>query len=185
MLIREQDPIVGENTDRQPVDPCETRDDGASEPRLELVQPGAVGDTGDYFANIVRRPEVAGYHAVQLFRVVERILRLNRIHARAGARTEAADDLPRKGKGMGIVLGQMVGHTGKPRMKVSASEVLGRNALSGRRLDQGRAAKEDRALVPDDHGLVRHGRYIRASCGAGPEYHGDLRIPRCGHLRWL
>ena len=60
------------------------------------------------------------------------------------------------------------------RVEVAAAEILGRDHLAGRRLHQRRAAEEDRALVADDHALVRHRRHIGAAGGAAAHHAGDL-----------
>ena len=65
-------------------------------------------------------------------------------------------------------------------MQVPAAQLLGGDHLPGRRLDQRRAAQEDRALVPDDHRLVAHGRDVRAAGRAGAEHRRDLRDPPRG-----
>ena len=76
---------------------------------------------------------------------------------------------------MRVVLGEVVDDAGDARMHVAAAEVLGGNHFAGRRLDQRRAAQEDRALVLDDDRLVAHRRHVGAAGGARAEDGGDLR----------
>ena len=78
----------------------------------------------------------------------------------------------------------MVRHARDPGVHIAAAQLLGRDHLARRRLHQGRAAEEDRALVPDDDRLVRHGRHIGAARGARAHDHGDLRdaLGRHGRL---
>ena len=64
-------------------------------------------------------------------------------------------------------------------MHVAAAQILGGHNLARRRLHEGWAAQEDRSLVPDDDGLVRHRRHIGATCGARPHDRGNLRYA-CG-----
>ena len=67
-------------------------------------------------------------------------------------------------------------------MHVAATEVLGGDDLAGRGLHQRRAAEEDRALVADDHRLVRHRRDVGAAGGARAHHRGDLRDPPGGQV---
>ena len=46
-----------------------------------------------------------------------------------------------------VILGEMIDHAGLARVEVAAAEILGADHLAGRRLHQGRAAEEDRALA--------------------------------------
>ena len=68
-------------------------------------------------------------------------------------------------------------------MHVAAAELLGADLLPGRRLDQRRAAEEDRALLADDHGLVAHRRHVGAAGGAGAHHGADLRDAALRHRR--
>jgi hypothetical protein len=74
-----------------------------------------------------------------------------------------------------VVLRQVVGHAGQPRVHVAAAQVLGAHHLAGGRLHQRRAAQEDGALLLDDDGLVAHRRHVGAARGARAHHHRDLR----------
>ena len=67
---------------------------------------------------------------------------------------------------MRVVARERVGDAGDAGVQIAAAEVLGRDGLAGRRLDQRRAAEKDRALLLDDDGLVRHRGNIGAARGA-------------------
>src|SRR3546814_10194643 len=69
----------------------------------------------------------------------------------------------------------MVGDAGDARMHIAATEILGADDFTGCGLHQRRTAEEDRALVADDHRLVRHRRHVRATGGARAHHAGDLR----------
>ena len=58
-----------------------------------------------------------------------------------------------------------------------------RHFFSGRRLDQRRPAKEDRAGAADDDRLVRHRRHVRAAGRARSHHHRDLRNALGRHAR--
>ncbi len=62
-------------------------------------------------------------------------------------------------------------------MQIAAAEVLRADRLAGRRLHQRRAAEEDRALLFDDDGFVRHRRDIGAARGARSHDDSDLGDP--------
>jgi len=80
-----------------------------------------------------------------------------------------------------VVAGERVGHARYPGVKIAAPEVLGADRLSCRRLHQRRTAEEDRALLLDDDGFVRHRRHIGAAGGARAHHDGDLGDPRRRH----
>ena len=64
-----------------------------------------------------------------------------------------------------------------------AAQLLRAHLFSSRGLDQRRAAEKDRALVADDHRLVRHRRDVRAAGGARSHHDGDLRDRLRRHVR--
>jgi len=82
-----------------------------------------------------------------------------------------------------VIFGEMVDHAGLARVEVTAAEVLGRNLLARRGLNQGRAGEEDRALVADDHALVAHRRHVGAAGGAATHDAGNLGDALRTHLR--
>jgi hypothetical protein len=73
-----------------------------------------------------------------------------------------------------VVVGEVVGHAGGPRVQRPAAELLSGDDLAGRGLHQRRPAEEDGALVLDDDGLVRHRGDVRAAGRAAAEHGGDL-----------
>ena len=77
----------------------------------------------------------------------------------------------------------MVGYARPARVNVGAAELLRGHVLPGRGLHQRRSADEDRARSTDDHGLVAHGRDVRAPGRTGADDDGDLRDALSGHLR--
>ena len=68
-------------------------------------------------------------------------------------------------------------------MQIAAAQVLGADLLPRRGFHQGRAGKENRALLLHDHCLVRHGRHIGAARRATAHHAGDLRDCLCRHVR--
>ncbi len=60
-------------------------------------------------------------------------------------------------------------------MESAAAEVLGTDDFTGRGLDQGWSAEEDRALLGDDDRLVGHRRDVGAAGGRGAEHRGEPR----------
>ena len=149
---------------------------------LELVQARAVDDAGDDFPHVVGLAAIGGNDAIDLARVVKRLLRPGEVEAHRLDPVEIADDAPRDGQGVAVVLGIMVGDAGHAAMNVGAAQVLGRDHLAGGGLDQGRAGQEDGALIPDDDAFVAHGRDIGAAGGARAVHHRDLRNPGRRHL---
>ena len=65
-------------------------------------------------------------------------------------------------------------------MDVRAAQVLVRDLFAGRRLDQRRAADEDRPLAADDDRLVAHGRDVGAAGRARAHHDRDLGDPERG-----
>ena len=77
----------------------------------------------------------------------------------------------------------MIGHARNARVHVRATQLLGGDDFSGRRLHQRRPGQKDRSLLLDDDRLVRHCRHIGAARGARAHDHGDLRNALGGHRR--
>ena len=172
--LREQDAVVGDDPDRHAVEAREAGDEGGAVARLELVEARAVDDPGDDLAHVVGLPRVPRDHAVDLLRVVERLLAGLERHRLGLDAIEAGDDAPGDRQRMAIVVGEVVGDARKPGVHVAAAELLGADDLADRRLHQRRPAEEDRALVLDDHGLVAHRRHVGAARRARAHHHRDL-----------
>ena len=148
---------------------------GGAVTRLELVEAGAVDDAGDHLAHVEGLAGVAGDDAVELGRIVERLLGSADAAAGRPHPVEVGHHPPRQLEGVGVVLGQVIGHAGEAGVDVAAAQVLGAHHLAGGRLHQRRAAQEDGPLVAHDDGLVAHGRHVGAAGGAGAHHHRDLR----------
>src|SRR5207253_8383043 len=50
--LREEDAVVREDPDREPLDPCEAADERLAVERFELVEAAAVDDPGDHLARV-------------------------------------------------------------------------------------------------------------------------------------
>ncbi len=86
-----------------------------------------------------------------------------------------ADDLARDRERVLVGGRVVVGDAGASRVDVRAAELLCGHVLAGRGLHERRAADEDRSRAAHDHGLVGHGRDVRAAGGAGAHDDRDLR----------
>ena len=58
---------------------------------------------------------------------------------------------------------EVINDAGSASMQLAPTEFLSRHHLSGRRFDERRPTKEDRALTAHDHRLVAHGGDVRAA----------------------
>ncbi len=67
-------------------------------------------------------------------------------------------------------------------MDIGAAQFLGGHRFAGRGLHQRRTGEEDRALILDDDGLVRHRRHVGAARGARAHHHRDLGDARGRHV---
>src|SRR4051794_36146881 len=195
--LAEQHAVVGEDRDRDAPDVGEAADEGRAVKRLELVELAAVDDAGDHLMHVVRRANVLRDDAVELFGVVRRwpwFPELNSVrversrdtsldYARDERRWEGADDVADNGQRVLVIFGEMIDDAGFARVQVAAAQFLGADLLASCRLNQRRAAEEDRALLADDHALVAHCRDIGAARGAAAHDAGDLRDSFRGHLR--
>ncbi|MPN46416.1 hypothetical protein SDC9_194002 [bioreactor metagenome] len=158
--LAEQDAVVGNNPHRHAVELGKTTHQRGAVARLELVEARAIDDTGNDFAHIEGLAGVAGNDAVDLFRVVQRRLALTQRQIDRLDPIEIRDDATCQIQGMGVALGKVVGHAGQARVHIATTKILGAHDLASGRLHQRRPPKEDGALIPDDDGLVRHGRNI-------------------------
>ncbi len=86
-----------------------------------------------------------------------------------------ADDAPRDGEGVGVVIGEMIGDAADFGVDIRAAEVFSTHHLAGRGLHQRRPGEEDGALPFDDDRLVAHRRHVSAARGAGAHDARDLR----------
>src|ERR1035438_5478572 len=79
--------------------------------------------------------------------------------------------------GMGVIFSEVIGDAGDGGMNFCATQLFGRHLFAGGSLHQWWSADKNGSLVPDDDGLIAHGRHISAPGRAGTHHHGDLRDP--------
>ena len=176
--LAEEDAVVGEDPDGMAVDVGERADQRLAVELLELMQLGAVDDRPQHLADVV------GGAAVQWHQVEHAVgrdcghTRRPALPAGCAGRWQRRDDLAHDLQRVVVVLREVIGDAGGSRVQVAAAELLGRDHLAGRGLDQRRSAEKDRALIANDHGLVAHRRHVRAAGGAGAHHAGDLRDRR-------
>ena len=166
--FREQDAVIGEDRHRHPPDAGEAAHQSGAVKMLELVKLAAVDDPADHLAHLIGRADVVGDDAVKLVGVELRLDRLGDVDVDLLHPIEASDDVADDRQRMVVIVGDMVDHPRAPPVHLGPAQLLGRDHLAGRRLDQRRTGQEDRALVADDHALVRtspgHRRRRRCSC---------------------
>ncbi|ENN86135.1 hypothetical protein RHSP_33009 [Rhizobium freirei PRF 81] len=180
--LREEHAVIGDDANGNAVDMGEAADQRRAVARLEFIEAGAVHHAGYDFAHIIGRAQVGRNDAEDFFGIVERRLRRAKLDAVRLAAIEIGDHLPGERKRMGIVARQMIGDAGKARMDIAAAEILGRDHLPRRRLDERRTGEKDRPLLLDDDGFVGHSRHIGAACRAGAHDDGNLRNAGGRHI---
>src|SRR3546814_1223955 len=84
-----------------------------------------------------------------------------------------------------VIIGDMIDYARPAAMRLCPAKLFRRDLLTRRRLHQRRTGKEDRALVADDHRLVRHRRNIGPARRAASHHAGDLRNALGRHLRLI
>ncbi len=177
--LAEQDAVVREDRDRVASDVREAAHQRRAVARLELGELRCVDDPRDHLADVVRLPRIARDDAVQLARVARGLARLAHGPGVVRAALEPRDDLPHDAERVLVVERVVIGDAAEARVHVGAAQLLGRDDLAGGRLHERRSAEKDRALVLDDHRLVRHRGDVRAACRARAHHGGDLRnVPR-------
>ena len=154
-------------------------------PWLEFVEARSVHDPRDEFTDVDRRAVVFGHDGQQLLRVVVGIFGLGASRRGKGAWAQILDDVPHLAQGLLLVLGKVVGHTGRRGVHVGATKVLCGHLFACGGLDQGGAGEENRAVALDDDRFIGHGRHIGATGRAGAENGRHLRDAVCGHFRLI
>ena len=165
-----------------PADARETRHQGGAVAGLELVEGAAVRDARDDLAHVEHGAQRLRHDAVDLGGVVGG-LRRRRAWRRRRRGIEAGDDGPRPADRVAVVRRHVVGDAREPRVHVGAAQLLRTHLFPGRRLHQGRAGEEDRALLLDDDGLVGHRRHIGPAGRTRAHHHGDLGDALRRHAR--
>ena len=150
---------------------------------LELVEARSVDETREDLADLVGMSRVGVDDAVDLARIVARILGRRHVGRHPLDDVERADDRAREMQRVGVVFGEVVRHSGQSRVDVGAAEVLGRHFLAGRGLHERRTAKEDGPRAVDDDRFVRHRRNVGAARGARSHDDRNLRNALGRHPR--
>ena len=151
---------------------------------LELAEFAAVDQPHDDLVHVVGHPRIRRHDVVELGLCVlglDRAARTSHWLGSRGPKVAAIDaDDPQR---VFVVVGEVVGDTGHPRVQVAAAELLGRDDLAGGGLHQRRTAEKDRALLADDDGLVAHRRHVGAARRARAQYRRHLRNALGAHGR--
>jgi hypothetical protein len=172
-LLAEEDPVVGEDPDREAVQRPPPGDEVGAVERFELLEAGPVEDAGEDLAGVERFAQVDRGDAEQVLGVVER--RVGGL-GRAGAElavTEPGDDLAGDADGVHLVVGEVIAEAGGAGVHVGAAELLLLRVLAGGHLHERRAAEEHLGAFADEDRVVGHAGDVRAAGRRGPEDHRD------------
>ncbi len=164
--FRKQHAIIGNDADRHAIDAGETAHQSGAVARLEFIEIRTVDQPCDHLAHIIGNARIGGNDAQKLLRVVKRGSAIAARNEAALLAVEIGGNGARDLQGMGVIIGQMIGDTGKPRVHIAAAEIFRAHHLAGCSLDQGRACQKDRALTAHDHRFVAHGGHIGTACRA-------------------
>ena len=174
----EEDAVVGDDSHEKAVEAREPGDQGGAVTRLELVESGAVDESGDHLAHVVLAPEIGADDAADLPRIVARVLGRGDVAYRRLDGVQGRDNRAGRLERLDVVPREVVGDPRQPRVDVGAPELLGGNVLAGRRLHEGRSPEEDGSGALDDDRLVGHRRHVGAAGRARAHDHRDLRDAR-------
>ena len=180
--LAEQDPVVGDDADRDAIDVGEAGDQRLAVQRLELVEAAGVDEPGDDLADRDRTARIGGDGAVDPGRIDRGKFRRATVPG-LGRRlaVEVGDDRTTEGQGVFVIERFVVGNAGLAGVDVGATELLGGDVLPGGGLHERWSAEEDRAGALDDDGLVAHGRDVRAAGRAAAHHERDLGDGRRRH----
>src|SRR5690606_19117562 len=109
----------------------EAADQGGSVQGLELVELGAVDQTGDDLAHVIGGADVVGDEAVQLLCVEGGRARFADVKVDALHRVEAVDDGADDLQRVFVVVGDIVDHAGLAAVGLGPAQLLGRDDLAG------------------------------------------------------
>ena len=123
--LGEQDAVVGDDADQEPVQAGEAGDERGPVALLELVEARAVDQPGDELANIVRLPHVGAHDAVDLRRVVSGLFGRRHVGRQPLGGLQRRHDRARRCERVIVVFRKVVGDAGEPRVHVGAAELLG------------------------------------------------------------
>ena len=104
-----QDAIVGDDADKKSVQACEPGDERRRVPFLEFVEPGAVDHPSDDLAHLVRLPPVGADDAVDLRRIVARLLGRHHIDRQVLDGVEGGDNGAADVERLPVALGKVIG----------------------------------------------------------------------------
>ena len=181
----EQHAVIGDNPHRHAIDAGKTADQSGAVACLELIEIRTIDQPRDNLAHIIGNARIGGNDAQNFLRVIKRCSTIAARDKLTLLTVEIGGNGARNLQCMGVVIGQMVGHAGKPCVHVTTAEIFRRHHFAGCSLHQRRTGQKDRALIAHDHRLVAHGRHVSTACRARPHDHGDLRNACRRHLRLI
>ena len=178
----EQNPVVGDDPHRTALHMRKTSDQCLAIAWLKFIKARAVHRARNHFANVIRRAQIRGNNAKNLFGVIGRLLARLPVHAHGPLTVQMAHGTTRQRQSMRIIFCEVIRHTREARMHIPATQVFSCDNLARRRLYQGGACQEDCPLLFNNDGHIRHGRHISAPSRARPHNHGNLRNALGAHL---
>jgi hypothetical protein len=181
----EQHAVIGEDRDRHAPDMRKAADERAAIVLLEFVKLAAIDQPRDHLFDIIGRAHIVGDDGVKVISVEFGRARVfeGDIFRSARVCAKLADDIAHDGKRVFVIFGEVIDHARFSRVQITAAQILGSDLLARRSLYQRRSGEEDRALIADNHRLVRHGGHVSAACGAAAHHTGDLRDAERRHVR--
>ncbi len=117
----EQQPIIGDNADRNAHHMREAAHNRTAIPRLKFAQARAIHQAGDDFAHVIRAARVGGNHAVQFVGIVQRLFGRLHQHGRWFAPIQMAHDFAYTLQRFMFIVGEMVSHAAETGMHVRAA----------------------------------------------------------------
>ena len=109
--FREQDAIVGNDTDGAAFHMGETADQRLAKARLEFVEAAAIDHPHDDFADVIGRAQIGGDNAQHLGRIIGRVFGRLPLHIHRGRAVQPGHGASCQGQRVGVILGQIVGNT--------------------------------------------------------------------------
>ena len=89
----------------------ETADQRLAKARLEFVEAAAIDQPHDDFADVIGCAQIGGDNAQHLGRIIGRVFGGLPLHIHRGRAVQTGHGTPGERQRVGVILGQIVGHT--------------------------------------------------------------------------
>mmetsp|Transcript_6142 Transcript_6142/g.9004 ORF Transcript_6142/g.9004 Transcript_6142/m.9004 type:complete len:211 (+) Transcript_6142:631-1263(+) len=180
----EQYAIVGNDSNRIPIQPSKACHNGCTITGLEFMKARSVHNPGNNLAHIEWLLGVHRYYTTQFLQGIQwrLMLIINRNCICTCWNIQILYNIPCNAHGMCFIFRQMIRHARLFAVHIGTTQIFRCDNFTSRSLDQRRTTEEYRSITVHYDSLIGHGWHVGSTSRTGATHHGYLGDAAAGHV---